>query len=53
MVIDMIGKSLRELMEEAYMQGYRDGRNVEEMDGIRLRTGKDQFERWFETNFEE
>jgi len=43
---------VRELMKEAYMEGYALGEDVEELQNVAIRTAESRFERWYALNYE-
>lgn len=42
----------REAMKEAYIEGYKAGRNVESYSKTTLKTAEGKFDRWYKMNFE-
>lgn len=45
--------SNKEDMEQAFIEGYTFGKDVEELREISVETAKGRFERWYALNFEE
>lgn len=43
----------KELMREAYLAGYRLGKDVENVSGISERTATERFEQWYGVNFKQ
>lgn len=42
----------KEELKAAYIQGYKQGKHVEEVDGVSIRAAEDRFEQWFSLNHE-
>lgn len=40
----------KEELQQAFVEGFRHGRNVEEIDSMSLKTAKSRFNRWFNLN---
>lgn len=39
------------LMRDAWVEGYKEGKDVEEVQPISIRSAKGRFERWFQRNY--
>jgi hypothetical protein len=44
------GKTMTDKLKEAYLEGYAEGKSVEELSDISRKTAKERFERWQEIN---
>lgn len=43
----------KEIAKEAYLKGYEQGTDIEELKDIHVKTAKRQFEQWWELNHSE
>jgi len=43
----------KETLREAYIEGYKQGRSVEEYSKTTIKTAESKFERWWNLNFTE
>jgi hypothetical protein len=42
----------KERLKQAYIQGVKDGKNVEEVSDVAIRAAEARFERWYDRQYE-